>query len=215
MLSIPKPMRARAKLHRHHLHMAKEIGEVGVAEDAEDEEVQAKEVEAKDNRQHQVVARGQDSHRINHRDKHSRQDIFHIPATTVVDMDTGPKTVQVSEVYEDVVEEEEVAIVGDVPEAEAGDVKQATRAWLQTAKLRVLEPSQHLHIRRETSEAPDWPVQWTDGACTPELSKPIWRGSKIGEEDLIIAHAEKEATQAETSTVPVCQFCDGGSNTSS
>ena len=51
MLSIPEPMRARAKLHRHRLHMAKEIGEVGVDEDAEDEEVQAKEVEAKDNRQ--------------------------------------------------------------------------------------------------------------------------------------------------------------------
>ena len=79
----------------------------------------------------------------------------------------------------------------------------------------MLEPSQHLHNRRETSEAPDWPVQWTDGACTPELSKPIWRGSKNRGEDLIIANAEEEATQATTSTIPVCQFCDRGRETSS
>ena len=86
-----------------------------------------------------------------------------------------------------------MAIAGDVPEAEAGDVRQATWAWLPTAKLRVLEPSQRLLIRRETSEAPDWPVQWTDGACTPELSKPIWRGSKASK-DLIDAYTEKETT---------------------
>ena len=39
MLSIPEPMRARAKLHRHRLASTKEIGEVGADEDAEDEEV--------------------------------------------------------------------------------------------------------------------------------------------------------------------------------
>ena len=79
----------------------------------------------------------------------------------------------------------------------------------------MLEPSQHLHIRRETSEAPDWPVHWTDGAYTPKLSKPIWRGSMYREKDLVIANAEEEATQAKTSTVLVCQFCDRGRETSS
>ena len=79
----------------------------------------------------------------------------------------------------------------------------------------MLEPSQHHHIRRETSEAPDWLVQWTDGACTPDLYKPIWRGSKERTEDLIIANAEEEATQTETSTISVCQFCDRGRDTSS
>ena len=146
----------------------------------------------------------QDSNRVNHRDKGNRQDIFHIPAATVIPMDIRPETVQVREVYEDVDEEDEVAITGDVPEAEAGDVKQATREWLQTAKLRVLEPSQRLHIRRETSEAPDWPVQWTNRAYTPELSKPIWRGSMLRDEDLIITDAEAEATQETTFAVPVC-----------
>ena len=159
-----------------------------------------------------MVVQGQDSHRVNHRDKGNRQDIFHIPATTVVDMDIEPETVQARGVFED---EDEVAIAGDVPEAEAGDVRQATRAWLQTARLRVLEPSQRLLIRREMSEAPDWPVQWTDGACTPELSKPIWRGSMFREKDLIIANAEEEAMQAETLTISVCQFCDRRCDTNS
>ena len=91
-------------------------------------------------------------------------------------------------------EDDEVAIAGDVLEVEAKDVKQATWEWLRTARQRAQEPSQRLPIRQETSEAPDWPVQGTDGACTPELSKPIWRGSKERTEDLIIADAEEEAT---------------------
>ena len=99
-------------------------------EDAEDEEVQAKEVEAKDNNQHQVVGQDQDSHRTSHRDNRNRQGIFHIPATTVVVTDTGPETVQAREMCEDEDEEEEVAIAGDVPEAEAGDVRRAMREWL-------------------------------------------------------------------------------------
>ena len=159
-----------------------------------DDEAEAREVEAKGSSKHLVVELARDSNRANHRDKDNRQVIFHIPATTVVAMDTGPETVQVSEVCEDVDEEDAVAIAGDVPAALAGDVRQATRAWLRAARLRVLEPSQRPHIRRETSEAPDWPVQWTDGACTPELSKPIWRGSMCAGEDLIIANAEEEAT---------------------
>ena len=155
-------------------------------------------------------------HRINHRDKGTAGRIFSIYLPQLWWIRTSePKTVQVREAFEDVAEEDEVAIAGDVLAAEAGDVKRATRAWLETARLRVLEPSQHLHIRRETSEAPDWPVQWTDGACTPELSKPIWRGSTIGEQDLIIADAEEEATQAETFTVSVCHFCGEGRDTSS
>ena len=49
MLNIPEPMRDRAKLHRPHLDRLKDIGEVGVDENAEDAEVRAKEVEVKDN----------------------------------------------------------------------------------------------------------------------------------------------------------------------
>ena len=142
-----------------------------------DDEAEDKEVEAKGSNKY-PVEQARDSNRANTRDKDRRQVIFHITTTTVVVTGTWPRTVQVREVCEDVAEEDEVAIAGDVPEAEAGDVRQATRAWLPTARLRVLEPRQHPHIRRETSEAPDWPVQWTDGACTPEPSKPIWRGSK-------------------------------------
>ena len=115
-----------------------------------------------------------------------------MPVIIVEELATRPVCVQVNlECTEE--EEEEVAVVEDVSVAEARDVKQATRAWLETVKLKVLEPRQHLPSRRETSEAPEWPVQWTDGAYTPEPSKPIWRGSKEGE-DLIIADAEEEAT---------------------
>ena len=115
-------------------------------------------------------------------------------AITVEDTDISPVFAQVKvECTEDEDEEDEVAIVGDVLVVEARDVMQATRAWLEPAKLRVLEPRQHLPSRRETSEAPDRPVQWTDGAYTPEPSKPIWRGSKESE-DLIIADAEEETT---------------------
>ena len=115
-----------------------------------------------------------------------------MPVIIVEDLAIGPIHVQVKlECGEE--EEDEVAVVEDVSVAEARDVSQVTRAWLETVRLRVLEPRQHLHNRRETSEAPEWPVQWIDGAYTPEPSKPIWRGSKEGE-DLIIADAEEEAT---------------------
>ena len=115
-----------------------------------------------------------------------------MPVIIVEELATRPVCVQVKlECTEE--EEDEVADAGDVLVAEARDVTQATRAWLEPAKLRVLEPRQHLPNRRETSEAPDRPVQWTDGACTPEPSKPIWRGSKT-REDLIIADAEEETT---------------------
>ena len=97
-----------------------------------------------------------------------------MPVTNAEELATGPMFVEVKlECTEDEDEEDEVAIVGDVSVAEARDVTQATRAWLEPAKLKVLEPRQRLPSRRETSEAPDWPVQWTDGACTPEPSKPI------------------------------------------
>ena len=82
-----------------------------------------------------------------------------------------------------------VAIVGDVQAAGAVDVKHGMRAWLAVqAMQREVHPRTPPLIRRETSEAPEWPVQWTDGACTPEPSKPIWRGSK--NQDLRDAHAE-------------------------
>ena len=129
-----------------------------------------------------------------HKDNKDKQAISHMPVTSVEELATGPMFVQVKlECTEDEDEEDEVAIVGDVSVAEARDVTQATWAWLEPAKLRVLEPRQHLPNRRETSEAPDRPVHWTDRACTPEPSKPIWRGSKESE-DLIIADAEEEAT---------------------
>ena len=109
-----------------------------------------------------------------HKDNKDKQAISHMPVTSVVELATGPMFVQVKlECTEDEDEEDEVAIVGDVSVAEARDVTQATRAWLEPAQLRVLEPRQHLPNRRETSEAPDRPVQWTDGAYTPEPSKPI------------------------------------------
>ena len=180
-------------------------------EDAEDVEVQVRQQEV--NNQQQVVV--QDNSRASHKDNRNKQGIFHIPATTVEASGIRPRIVQVNRALEDEEEDEEVAIVGDVLEAEAEDVKQATRAWLRAARLRELEPSQRLQNRRETSEAPDWPVWWTDGAYTPELSKPIWRGSMYKREDLIIASAETEATQTETSTVSVCHFCSRGSETSS
>ena len=88
-----------------------------------DIEAEAREVEAKGSSKHLVVELVRDSNRASHRDTDNRQVIFHIPATTVVDMDIGPETVQVRGAFEDTDEEEEVAIVGDVPEAEAGDVK--------------------------------------------------------------------------------------------
>ena len=59
-------------------------------------------------------------------------------------LDTGPKTVQVSEEQNAEDEADKVAITGDVLEAETEDVKRATRAWLGTARPRVLEPNQHL-----------------------------------------------------------------------
>ena len=165
----------RTKVHR--LHPAREIGEAGKDEDDEAEEEELdKMLEFS-------------KHRVQDKDK---QAISRMPVIIVEDLAIGPVRVQVNmECTEE--EEDEVAVVEDVSVAEARDVKQVTRAWLETVKLRVLEPRQHLHNRRETSEAPEWPVQWTDGAYTPEPSKPIWRGSKESE-DLIIADAEEEAT---------------------
>jgi hypothetical protein len=85
-----------------------------------------------------------------------------------------------------------VAIEEDVVAAEVEDVKCAMRAWPQTqAMWRVQLPQLHPQFRRETSEAPDRSVQWTVGACTPELSRPDWRGSKEGQA-LGDAYAEKE-----------------------
>ena len=52
---VQEPQMARIRLHHHRQLRAKEVGEVGVDEDAEDEEVQAKEVEAKGNNQQEVV----------------------------------------------------------------------------------------------------------------------------------------------------------------
>ena len=115
-----------------------------------------------------------------------------MPVIIVEELATRPVCVQVNLACTEE-EEDEVAVVEDFSVAEARDVKQATRAWLETVKLKVLEPRQHLPNRRETSEAPDRPVQWTDGAYTPEPSKPIWRGSK-SREDLIIADAEEKTT---------------------
>ena len=123
MLSIQEQQMARIRLHRHRQARAKEIGEFGVDEDAEDEEVPAKEVEAKGSNQQEVVVQDKGRYRVNHKVKGNRQVIFHIPATTVVALDTEPEIVQAREAYADVEEEDEVAIVGDVPEAEAGDVK--------------------------------------------------------------------------------------------
>ena len=58
---------------------------------------------------------------------------------------------------------------------------------------------------RETSEAPDWPVQWTDGAYTPEPSKPIWRGSMS--EDLE-GRAHRNVGHAGKGISPIClRFC--------
>ena len=118
------------KLHRHRQARAKETREVGVDKDAEGEEGQVKEVRVKGSNQHQMVVQDQDRHRASHRDNCNKQGIFHIPATTVVALGTGPGIAQVRRVFQDVDEEEEVAIAGDVLEAEAGDVKQVTRAWL-------------------------------------------------------------------------------------
>ena len=169
----------RTKVHR--LHPAREIGEAGKDEDDEAEEEELdKMLEF-----NKLRVRAKD------KDK-DRQAISRMPVIIVEELATRPVCVQVNmECTEE--EEDEVAVVEDVSVAEARDVMQVTRAWLETVKLRVLEPRQHLHNRRETSEAPEWPVQWTDGAYTPEPSKPIWRGSKEGE-DLIIADAEEEAT---------------------
>ena len=114
MRSIPEPVRARAKLHRHRLARTKEIGEVGADEDAEDE-VQVKEVQAKDSRQQEVVVQDRGRCRVNHKVKGNRQVTSLIPAITVVAMDTGPGTVQAREASEDEDEEEEVVIVGNVP----------------------------------------------------------------------------------------------------
>ena len=139
-----------------------------------------------------VQVKGRAKGKAKDKDNKGRQAISHMPVTNVEELATGPMFVQVKlEFTEDEDEEGVVAIAGDVSVAEARDVTQATRAWLEPAKLKVLEPRQRLPRRRETSEAPDWPVQWTNGACTPKPSKPIWRGSKSSE-DLIIADAEKE-----------------------
>ena len=92
--------------------------------DAEDKEVQDK-ILGVNNQQQEVE---QDSIRANHKDNRNRWGIFHTLATTVVASDTGPETVPVRRGYEE--EDDEVAIVGDVPEAGAGDVRQAMRAWL-------------------------------------------------------------------------------------
>ena len=178
----------RTRLHHHRL--VREIGEAGVDEDAEAE------AEALDKFWTATEPRVQVKDRAKGKDKDNKdkQAISHMPVTNVEELAIGPMFVQVKlECTEDEDEEDEVAIVGDVSVAEARDVTQATRAWLEPAKLKVLEPRQCLPSRRETSEAPDWPVQWTDGACTPEPSKPIWRGSKPSE-DLIIADAEEKTT---------------------
>ena len=169
----------RTKVHR--LHPAREIGEAGKDEDDEAEE------EGLD----KMLEFNKLRVRAKDKDK-DRQAISRMPVIIVEELATRPVRVQVNmECTEE--EEDEVAVVEDVSVAEAKDVKQVTRAWLETVKLKVLEPKQHLPSRRETSEAPEWPVQWTDGAYTPEPSKPIWRGSKANE-DLIIADAEEEAT---------------------
>ena len=181
-------MMGRTRLHL--LRLVREIGEAGMDKDAE-----AK-AEALDRILDYSRIREQDKDRTKVKDKGNkdRQAIFHMPITNVEELATGPMFVQVKmECIEDEDEEDEVAIVGDVSVAEARDVIQATWAWLEPAKLKVLEPRQRLPSRRETSEAPDWPVQWTDGACTPEPSMPIWRGSK-SREDLIIADAEEKTT---------------------
>ena len=70
-----------------------------------------------------MVDRVQDRPRANHKDKHSKQVIFHIPATIVVALDIGPETVRARGVCEDADEEDEVAIAGDVLEAGAEDVR--------------------------------------------------------------------------------------------
>ena len=181
-------MMDRTRLHR--LRLVREIGEAGMDEDAKVE------AEALDRilEYNRIRVQHKDRAKVKDKDNKGRQAIFHTPVTNVEELATGPMFVQVKlECTEDEDEEDEVAIVGDVSVAEARDVIQATRAWLEPAKSKVLEPRQCLPSRRETSEAPDWPVRWTDGACTPEPSKPIWRGSKPSE-DLIIADAEKETT---------------------
>ena len=63
---------ARIRLHRHRLARCKETGEVGVDEDAEDEEVQTKEVEAKGSNQQEVVVQDKGRYRVNHKDKGNR-----------------------------------------------------------------------------------------------------------------------------------------------
>ena len=186
MLSIREPMMGRTRLHHH--RPVREIGETGMDEDAE-AEVEALDRMLECNRPRVQV---KDRAKVKDKDNKGRQAISHMPVTSVEALATGPMSVQVKlKCTED--EEDVVAIVGDVSVAEARDVTQAMRAWLEPAKLRVLEPRQHLPSRREPSEAPDRPVQWTDGACTPEPSKPIWRGSKA-RKDLIIADAEEETT---------------------
>ena len=217
MLSILEPMKGRTKLHRHRL--TKEIGEAGMDEDAEDEagaEVQDSLQDSLQDRtlDRMLVDKVKVKDRARHKDSRGRGIIFPMTATSVVDMATRHQCAPVEELAEAEDAEDEVAIAGDVLEAEAKDVKQATRVWLEQAILRVLEPSQHPPSRRETSEAPDWPVQWTDGACTPEPSKPIWRGSKE-EQDLIIADAEEEIAETKASTASVFYCCGEGRDQSS
>ena len=188
MLNIREPMKGRTRLH--HLRLVREIGEAGMDEDAKAEvEVLDRMLECSRPR-----VQVKDRAKGKHKDNKGKQAISRMPVTNVEELATEPMFVQVKqESTEDEDEEDEVVIAGDVSVAEARDVTQAMRAWLEPAKLKVLEPNQHLPSRRETSEAPDWPVQWTDGGCTPEPSKPIWRGSKASE-DLIIADAKEKIT---------------------
>ena len=156
MLNIREPMMDRTRLHC--LRLAREIGEAGMDEDAEAE------AEALDKMLEYNRIRVQDRAKVKDKDNKGRQAISHMPITNAEELATGPMFVQVKlECTEDEDEEGKVVIVGDILVAEARDVTQATRAWLEPAKLRVLEPRQHLPSRRETSEAPDRPVQWTDG----------------------------------------------------
>ena len=141
MLNIREPIMDRTKLHHH--RPVREIGEAGMDEDAEAE------VEALDRMLEYsrpwVQVKGRAMGKAKVKDNKGRQAISHMPITNAEELVTGPMYVQVKvEFIEDEDVEDEVAIVGDVSVAEVRDVMQATRAWLEPAKLKVLEPRQHL-----------------------------------------------------------------------
>ena len=187
-------------------------------EDTEDEaedEVQGPQDSLRDSPQDRTLDR---MHKVKAKDKAKPKDsqdrgiISPMHVISAEELATGHTSAPVEELAE--VEEDAVVIAEDVLEAEARDVRPATRVWLAPAILRGLEPSQDPPSRRETSEAPEWPVQWTDGACTPEPSKPIWRGS-TDEKDLNDADAEEKIAQTEASDAFVCDRCGERCNTSS